>query len=45
MDDFFRKVKKFVEDFKGATEPYEEAMKELFDLTKFFEVPGASKYN
>eukprot|EP00349_Pseudokeronopsis_sp_Brazil_P002134 CAMPEP_0202964194 /NCGR_PEP_ID=MMETSP1396-20130829/8274_1 /ASSEMBLY_ACC=CAM_ASM_000872 /TAXON_ID= /ORGANISM="Pseudokeronopsis sp., Strain Brazil" /LENGTH=237 /DNA_ID=CAMNT_0049686111 /DNA_START=19 /DNA_END=732 /DNA_ORIENTATION=- len=42
VDDFFRKVSNFLDDFKGALDPYTEAKKQLYDITKFYEVPGAA---
>mmetsp|Transcript_20415 Transcript_20415/g.19397 ORF Transcript_20415/g.19397 Transcript_20415/m.19397 type:complete len:147 (+) Transcript_20415:11-451(+) len=41
VDDFFDKVKTFMDSFKEATAPYEDAKTEFFDVTKFYEVPGA----
>ncbi len=42
VDEFFRKVKNLVDAFKDATAPYDEARDDLYDSSKFYEVPGAS---
>lgn len=42
MDDFFRECKNLMDKFRDIIKPYEEAVDELYDVTKFYEVPGAS---
>ena len=36
VDEFFDKVKTFMDSFKDATAPYEEAKTELYDATTFY---------
>lgn len=45
LDEFFGTVRELVNSFRDVSKPMEDAMTELYDITKFYEVPGASKYS
>lgn len=45
IDEFFRKVKELLDSFKECTVPLDEAKDDFYDTTKFYEVPGSSKYS
>lgn len=44
VDEFFGRVKSLLDSFKECTGPLDEASDDFYDTTKFYEVPGASKY-
>jgi hypothetical protein len=44
MDDFFDKAAKTLQAFKDITGPLGDQRDNFFDVTGFYEVPGASKY-
>ena len=44
MDDFFNEAAKTLAAFKDITGPLSEQKDNFFDVTGFYEVPGASKY-
>lgn len=44
MDDFFNETTKTLTAFKDITGPLGEQKDNFFDVTGFYEVPGASKY-
>jgi hypothetical protein len=44
MDDFFNEATKTLAAFKDITGPLSEQKDNFFDVTGFYEVPGASKY-
>jgi len=43
MDIFFGDVKTLLNDFKNITQPLEIALDKFFEITDFYQVPGASK--
>jgi hypothetical protein len=45
MDDFFNEAAKTLAAFKDITGPLSEQKDNFFDVTGFYEVPGASKYH
>ena len=45
VDDFFRDVRELVEAFNDCTTPYDEAKDIFYEVTKFYEVPGACNYH
>jgi hypothetical protein len=44
MDDFFDKAMSTLKSFKDITGPLGDQKDNYFDVTGFYEVPGASKY-
>ena len=43
LDQFFESAKKLLDSFKDITGPLNEQKEKFFDVTGFYEVPGAGK--
>jgi hypothetical protein len=44
MDDFFKKASGVLQQFKDITSPLSDQKDNFYDVSGFYEVPGASKY-
>ena len=44
MDDFFKKAAGVLQSFKDISSPVDDQRDNFYNVTGFYEVPGASKY-
>ena len=45
MDDFFKKARNCINDFKAITDPLGDQKDDFYDVSGFYEICGASKDN
>ena len=45
MDDFFKKARNLINDFKAIVDPLDDARDDFYNNSGFYEIIGASKYN